>query len=292
MISLVMLSFQFSSWAKEAQTRGTGVLKQVDSSIRTALTLNDQKQLQQALTLLKNMEAATSGKCVKILYFIAKQYLVMSRDERLEAQKTQFLIKAFEYAQKSYEICHSHGDMYPENHKWGHYSQSLIQRIPKTFHDFVMPLEGFISSLYGVRTHPILGGYRFHHGLDIAANRGTPVASMCHGKIDYRGWKSGYGYTVIIHCTNGYSTLFAHLNDTKNHKGSTVNYGELVKPGSIVGHVGSTGTASGAHLHLELHKPGKPSQDINPAFLVKKLCPGNTIKIDEVLHCKTAVTIP
>ncbi len=105
-----------------------------------------------------------------------------------------------------------------------------------------------ISSRFNLRRkHPILNRIRAHTGVDYAAPVGTPVKSTAKGKVVKRKWNGGYGKTIVIQHGNKYSTLYAHLSSFK--KG--VSVGSLVKQGQIIGFVGSTGLATGPHLHYE-----------------------------------------
>ncbi|MES9897215.1 MAG: peptidoglycan DD-metalloendopeptidase family protein [Candidatus Thiodiazotropha endolucinida] len=102
------------------------------------------------------------------------------------------------------------------------------------------------------RYHPVLGKKRPHRGVDYAAKTGTPVKAAGDGKIIHRGKKGGYGKTVIIKHGQTYTTLYAHLSryNKKARKGSKV------KQGQTIGYVGSTGLATGPHLHYEFRLNG------------------------------------
>ncbi len=102
------------------------------------------------------------------------------------------------------------------------------------------------------RYHPILHKFRSHKGVDYAASRGTPVMAAGDGKIIFKGNKGGYGKTVIIKHGSRYTTLYAHLNNY-NRKARS---GSKVKQGQVIGYVGSTGLASGPHLHYEFRVNG------------------------------------
>jgi murein DD-endopeptidase MepM/ murein hydrolase activator NlpD len=105
-----------------------------------------------------------------------------------------------------------------------------------------------ISSRYTKgRYHPILKRWRAHKGVDYAARRGTPVRATAAGRILERRRKGGYGKTVVIRHGGKYSTLYAHLS--RYQRGQRA--GSLVKQGEIIGYVGSTGLATGPHLHYE-----------------------------------------
>lgn len=109
-----------------------------------------------------------------------------------------------------------------------------------------------ISSRYGNRFHPTLQRKRKHTGVDYAAPRGTPIKAAGDGRIVHKGRKGGYGKTIIIDHGNGYSTLYAHMNNF-NLKS---RWGSRVKQGQIIGYVGSTGRSTGPHLHYEFRVGG------------------------------------
>lgn len=98
-----------------------------------------------------------------------------------------------------------------------------------------------------------------HSGVDLAADTGAPVASAKAGYVTYAGWLGSYGYAVILEHNLGYSTLYAHLSDY------TVEKGDFVATGALLGYVGSTGLSSGPHLHFEIHHQGVP---VNPLHLL------------------------
>ena len=109
-----------------------------------------------------------------------------------------------------------------------------------------------ISSRFGRRKHPILKTWRAHNGVDYAAARGTPIRSTADGKVVHVGKKGGYGRTVIINHAGRFSTLYAHMNGYA--KG--LKTGSRVKQGQTIGYVGSSGLATGPHLHYEFRVDG------------------------------------
>lgn len=114
-----------------------------------------------------------------------------------------------------------------------------------------------ISSNFGNRTHPILGGTRFHAGIDLAAPTGTPIESVGDGVVTRSGWVSGYGKYIKIKHSAGYETAYGHLSKIN------VSKGERVKQGEVIGAVGSTGRSTGPHLHYELHFNGSAVHPFN-----------------------------
>ncbi|MGD8311879.1 MAG: peptidoglycan DD-metalloendopeptidase family protein [Gammaproteobacteria bacterium] len=110
-----------------------------------------------------------------------------------------------------------------------------------------------ISSRFSLgRKHPILNRIRAHKGVDYAASTGTPIRATGHGKIIHRGRKGGYGNTIIIQHGTKYSTLYAHMSKFR----SGLQTGSHVQQGQIIGYVGSSGLATGPHLHYEFRING------------------------------------
>lgn len=111
-----------------------------------------------------------------------------------------------------------------------------------------------ISSPFNLkRFHPVLKIYRPHFGVDYAAPVGRAINSAADGKIIFVGDKGGYGKTIEIQHSNGYKTLYAHLNGYA--KG--IRTGKNVKQGDLIGYVGSTGLSSGPHLHFGVYINGR-----------------------------------
>jgi murein DD-endopeptidase MepM/ murein hydrolase activator NlpD len=109
-----------------------------------------------------------------------------------------------------------------------------------------------ISSRYGFRRHPVLNRIRAHRGVDYAAPTGTPVKATGNGRIIHRGRRGGYGNAIMIQHANGIVTLYGHLS--RFAKGQS--HGSRVKQGQVIGYVGSSGLATGPHLHYEFHVNG------------------------------------
>lgn len=110
-----------------------------------------------------------------------------------------------------------------------------------------------VSSHFNLkRKHPIMHTIRAHKGVDYAASRGTPIKATGDGKVILAGRKGGYGKTVIIKHGQRYTTLYAHLNAYARG----IRSGKRVRQGQIIGYVGSTGMATGPHLHYEFRVNG------------------------------------
>lgn len=97
------------------------------------------------------------------------------------------------------------------------------------------------------RKHPILNRIRAHRGVDYAAARGTPIRSAGDGKVVFAGVKGGYGNVLIVQHAGKYKTLYAHMQNF--HRG--IRRGSHVNQGQVIGYVGSSGLATGPHLHYE-----------------------------------------
>ena len=87
--------------------------------------------------------------------------------------------------------------------------------------------------------------------MDYAAPKGTPVKASGDGKIIFRGWKGGYGNTIILQHGGNVTTLYGHLSRFGGR-----GYGSRVQQGDVIGYVGATGLATAPHLHYEYRKNG------------------------------------
>ncbi len=102
------------------------------------------------------------------------------------------------------------------------------------------------------RWHPVLSKWRSHKGVDYAAVRGTPVRASGDGKISFVGTKGSYGRAIFIQHGARYTTVYGHLNGYAQG----LKRGKFVKQGQIIGYVGSSGLATGPHLHFEFRVNG------------------------------------
>lgn len=119
-----------------------------------------------------------------------------------------------------------------------------------------MPLSNAsLTSSYGMRTHPVLGGRRNHAGVDLAAPTGTPIYATADGVVSKAEWFSSYGLFVSIEHGAQLQTRYAHMSRI------AVADGERVRKGDVIGYVGSTGRSTGPHLHYEVRVEGRA---VNP----------------------------
>ena len=119
------------------------------------------------------------------------------------------------------------------------------------------PTKGILTSGFGNRISPISGTMRFHAGIDIGSDSGTPVVAAAGGEVVQAGYMGGYGYAVIIYHGGGFSTVYGHLSKF------AVSTGHKVQRNQIIGYVGSTGYATGPHLHFEVRVNGALQNPFN-----------------------------
>ena len=121
----------------------------------------------------------------------------------------------------------------------------------------------YISSKYNLRRkHPVLHTIRAHKGVDYAANKGSPVRATGDGTISFAQYNGGCGNEIKIKHSEDYTTRYCHLD--KYNSRSKV--GRKVKQGQTIGYVGSTGLATGPHLHYEFHVNGKHTDPLKVKF--------------------------
>jgi murein DD-endopeptidase MepM/ murein hydrolase activator NlpD len=111
----------------------------------------------------------------------------------------------------------------------------------------MMPVSGEISSPFSVsRFHPILGLFRAHLGVDLSAPSGTPIVASGPARVRSVGWRLAYGLTIELEHNGGVVTRYAHCRSAKVHAG------DVVAEGDVIGTVGSSGLATGPHVHFEV----------------------------------------
>lgn len=117
------------------------------------------------------------------------------------------------------------------------------------------PVNGRVTSSYGLRRHPILGYARMHAGIDFGAAWGSPIIAVAPGVVSYAGRHGGHGnYVRLEH--GGFGTGYGHMSRI------AVSSGTKVSAGQVIGYVGSTGLSTGPHLHYEVYQGGRT---VNPA---------------------------
>ncbi len=119
-----------------------------------------------------------------------------------------------------------------------------------------MPVAGVtLTSDFGMRNHPVLGGRRAHKGIDLAGPIGTPIYATGDGLVSRASWFSSYGLYVAIEHGGQIQTRYAHMSSLN------VAEGQWVKKGEVIGFIGTTGRSTGPHLHYEVRVAGEA---VNP----------------------------
>jgi len=125
---------------------------------------------------------------------------------------------------------------------------------------FSWPARGRITSSFGHRRDPFTKKRKFHCGIDISLDPGTPIHAAADGTVIFSGWKDGYGNMVVVKHENGYITVYAH------NRSNEVREGEAVRLGQRIALSGMTGLVTGAHLHFEVRKYLTP---LNPMRMLR-----------------------
>ncbi len=124
---------------------------------------------------------------------------------------------------------------------------------------YAVPVEGYNSSGFGYRLHPILNTVRFHYGTDFAAFSGERISAFADGTVSFAGYDDSYGYHVRIDHGDGWETHYAHCSAIY------VSAGQRVQKGECIALVGASGLATGPHLHFELIHNG---MYLNPEYYI------------------------
>lgn len=133
---------------------------------------------------------------------------------------------------------------------------AVLRSLPTTW-----PVRGRVTSGFRWRRHPVHGRRHFHTGVDIAAPHGTEVLAAGDGVVTEAGRRGGYGNLVRIDHGNGRETLYGHLRRVG------IQAGARVERGQPIGEVGSTGLATGPHLHFEILEGGRPVDPLSRDYL-------------------------
>ncbi len=129
-------------------------------------------------------------------------------------------------------------------------SDVILQPSSSEHAPYSLPVNGVVSSNFGIRRHPIYGNYRFHSGIDIAAEVGTNIYPVRGGKVIFSGEQKGYGNIVIIDHGNGIISKYAH------NWVNLVKAGDEVDTNTVIAKVGYSGDSTGPHLHFEVIDKG------------------------------------
>jgi hypothetical protein len=156
---------------------------------------------------------------------------------------------------------------------------TLVNPVAQAADFHFAPVGGVMSSGYGWRYDPLTKAQRFHSGVDIAAPTGSPVYAPEAGMVVFSGQYGGYGEVVVLQHPSGLYTLYGHNSQRTVFTGQGVNRGQLIAL------VGSTGRATGPHLHFEVREG---SQYINPLDYLTAL--ENTGSANSIVTKPTVIT--
>jgi len=209
------------------------LLRDLDTKLRRAVSLGPRDKAQQVLGIggpdelgLQNLATMGEKKQTEALKEMHQELTQLKGAASKQEASLQMLIEYFED------------------------KRSLYASTPS-----VWPVRGWVTSPFGNRTSPFSGILKFHEGMDIAAQTGTPVMAPADGVVVKAGFSTGYGNMVELSHGYGIKTVFAH-NSRLN-----VKAGQRVKRGEVISYVGDTGSSTGPHLHYEVRLNGLP---VNP----------------------------
>ncbi len=120
-----------------------------------------------------------------------------------------------------------------------------LSRIPS-----IWPIQGWVTSTFGYRRDPFTGSREMHQGIDIVAPSGTAIVAAADGRVVNSGWRSGWGRCVEVNHGNGLISFYSHCQSL------LANVGDHVRRGQAIARVGSSGRATGVHLHYGILKNG------------------------------------
>ncbi len=177
----------------------------------------------------------------------------------LEFDKNKLITKTYEHIDQLKKQLYVQSKSYDELAELARKKEEMLSSIPA-----IQPLSNktlkALASGFGMRIHPIYKVRKFHTGIDFAAVRGTPIYATGDGTAHIPNRNDGYGNLVEVHHGFGFVTRYAHMEKMK------VKHGQRVKRGEVIGWVGSTGTATSAHLHYEVIRNGEFANPVHYFF--------------------------
>ncbi|MFN3813541.1 MAG: peptidoglycan DD-metalloendopeptidase family protein [Aquificaceae bacterium] len=200
-------------------------------------TLTEKERLKHERIVISKKLKAVEGKMAMVEDYLAKRGVIR---KSLAVGGTSY---KFDYQDLSHlDFLKDHSD----------YLLSKVKATPLGY-----PIYGRITSHMGWRRDPFGRGYEFHTGIDIEAPYGSRVMATADGMVELAGHYGDYGKAVMVRHPSGYYTLYGHLSNI------SVEVGQSVKAGDVVGHVGSTGRSTGPHLHYEVLFEGRLKNPID-----------------------------
>ncbi|QDZ08541.1 peptidoglycan DD-metalloendopeptidase family protein [Sphingomonas panacisoli] len=149
-----------------------------------------------------------------------------------------------------------------------------------------LPVNGRVSSSFGMRMHPILGYVRMHKGMDIACPYGSPVYAVIDGTVNWAGGRAGYGNFIGIQGPGGVGTGYGHLSRVLVRSGQRVSRGELV------GYSGNSGLSTGPHLHFETYRYGATVNPRGFSFSSMAALSGSALRAFKAVYAELMAVKP
>lgn len=145
--------------------------------------------------------------------------------------------------------------------KIGELNSAYESVVNKELQQWILPIQyKNYSSPYGYRSHPVQGEAKFHSGVDLAADRGTPIVAARSGTVEIAEYiENDAGYWVLIDHGDGYESAYMHMDKY------IVAAGDYVRAGQLIGYCGDSGVATGCHLHFEIRDNNRT---VNPTSYI------------------------
>ncbi len=241
-------------FASKITEQADGIYAAALQDQNSAQSLTDQANVAKQIRDQLRLEAQAAYEEAQVAAEAAQNALIAQQENqaRLEAQ-LDVLVKSRNATEKDYQA--------GIRAQYGSGSSLGAGQIKN---GWAVPANGYISSPYGYRVHPISGAVRFHAGTDIANAAGTPIYAAASGVVEYAGWNGGYGYYVRINHGNGLTTAYGHIQSG----GILVRMGQEVTVGQNIARMGTTGSSTGNHLHFEVRQNGATTNPV--AYLRNK----------------------
>lgn len=235
-------------FASKITEQADGIYAAALQDQNSAQSLTDQANVAKQIRDELRLEAQAAYEEAQAAAEAAQNALIAQQENqaRLEAQ-LDVLIKNREATEKDYQAGIQ-----------AQYGSGSSLGAGQIKNGWAVPSNGYISSPYGYRVHPISGAVRFHAGTDIANAAGTPIYAASSGVVEYAGWNGGYGYYVRINHGNGLTTAYGHIQSG----GILVRMGQEVTVGQHIARMGTTGSSTGNHLHFEVRQNGATTNPV------------------------------
>lgn len=236
---------------EEARQKIADTKKKEEQEIQEVKELKAEVQEQRAE--VKELRAEKKTQVKKYTANIKKKKALIADYEKQIEEQEQLILQLEEEARKKEEEQKKAEAEKASNDTTSSSSSSSSSQAESTSSgDFTWPCPSShtITSEYGYRIHPILGTKKFHSGIDVGASTGASIIAAGSGTVTAAGYSSSMGYYVMISHGNGITTVYMHCSSL------LVSSGQSVSKGQQIARVGSTGLATGPHLHFSVMKNG------------------------------------